>query len=221
VCAGAIVLALAVFLIVNIVADLRISAAIERLDETFVPRYEKLSAFSAGADAAGAAAAQDDGVGEGAADAADADSADALIKDLVDFAASCSGYPSARAWAMAGNLYFEKSAWKEAEEAYLQSGKKGANTYLAPVSYYNAAVCAEESGDLEGAIERYARALSHPDFPQAAHAQFSIGRLYESLEKTDLAQQAYQNIVDKRSDYTDWTELATDRLIVIEAAGGN
>ncbi|MDR3324565.1 MAG: tetratricopeptide repeat protein [Spirochaetaceae bacterium] len=222
VCAGAIVLALAVFLIVSIVADLRISAAIERLDETFVPRYEKLSAVSAGTAAAGGgaedAASDGDAIAE-AGDAGGADSADALVKDLVEFAASCSGYPSARAWSMAGALYFERSAWKEAEEAYLQSAQKGGKTYLAPVSSYNAAVCAEEGGDLEGAIEHYERVLSHQDFPQAAHAQFSIGRLYEALEKTDLAKQAYQNIVDKRSDYTGWTELATDRLIVIEAAG--
>jgi hypothetical protein len=125
VCAGAIVLALAVFLGVNIVVDMRISAAIEQLDETFVPRYEKLLALSVGKNAAANAA---DGAGERAgagADAAEnaagveknAGEADALIKDLSDFAVSCSGYPSARAWAMAGALYFEKSAWKEAEDA--------------------------------------------------------------------------------------------------------
>ncbi|MDR3301237.1 MAG: soluble NSF attachment family protein [Spirochaetaceae bacterium] len=223
-CSGIIVLAVVIFLIANVVIDVRNTTAIGILDETFIPRYEKLLNASGGGE--GERAPEREGEGgeeEERQEAANTneigDTAEALIKDLTEFAASCSGYPSAKAWTMIGSLYFEKAAWKEAEEAFLQGAKQGAKTYLASGSYYNAAVAAEENEDIERALGLYTQALSYQDFPEAAHTQFAIGRLYELQEKPDLAKKAYQTLVDTYTDYTDWTQLATDRLIALDTGG--
>jgi lipopolysaccharide biosynthesis regulator YciM len=117
---------------------------------------------------------------------------------------------------MAANIYHERKDWEKAREAWEASAAKGAATHLAPVSLFNAAVAAEEAGDQDAALEHYRRALAFADFPEAARAQFSAGRLEEKNGNTEAAIAAYSAVIDNWPQYTDWTNLAHSRILALE-----
>jgi tetratricopeptide (TPR) repeat protein len=151
---------------------------------------------------------------------------DILLADLKAFGQSASAYPAARAWLMAGDLHHGRQEWREAREAWLAAAAKGAKTHLAPVSFFNAAAACEEEGDIEAALANYAEALKFADFPAAARAQFSIGRLNEAAGNTEAAEAAYRTVIEKWEFDKDWTNLARSRLISLElrepgTAGGD
>jgi tetratricopeptide (TPR) repeat protein len=191
---GVVVVLCAGFIVTALVLESRNKTAIAVLDETLMPQYKKLT-------------------GEGGLSEEESGK---FIDDVKIFAGKYSGYPAAKAFSLAADIYYTKSDWKNAEETYLQSALKAGKNYLAPVSYFNAAAAAEEGGNIDTAVEYYTKAFSYPDFSQAPHAQFSVGRLYESQGKIDLAKAAYQNIIDKWSKDTNWTNRAHSRLIVLE-----
>jgi tetratricopeptide (TPR) repeat protein len=186
VCAG--------FIATMLILETRNKTAIATLDETFIPRYKTLTGGG--------------GLSE--------EERDTFLGELKEFSKKYSGYPAAKALALAGDIYYQKADWEEAREAYRQSALKAGKAYLAPVSWFNAAAAAEEGGNTDAAIEYYTEAFSRPDFPQASHAQFSVGRLYEAREEIDLAKAAYRNVIDKWPKDTGWTSLAHSRLIALE-----
>jgi tetratricopeptide (TPR) repeat protein len=144
--------------------------------------------------------------------------AESLLDDLTALGKSASGYPAARAWFMAANIYQERQDWENAREAWEASAAKGAATHLAPVSLFNAAVAAEEAGDPDSALEHYRRALAFADFPEAARAQFAAGRIEEQKGNTEAAIAAYSAVIDRWPHDTDWTNLAHSRILVLELA---
>jgi tetratricopeptide (TPR) repeat protein len=144
------------------------------------------------------------------------DGVDALLDDLAALGKSASGYPAARAWFMAANIYHERKDWEKAREAWGAAATKGAATHLAPVSLFNAAVAAEEAGDPDAALEHYKRALTFADFPDAARAQFAVGRLEEKKGNAEAAVIAYNAVIDKWPQHTDWTNLAHSRILALE-----
>jgi tetratricopeptide (TPR) repeat protein len=144
--------------------------------------------------------------------------AESLLDDLAALGKSASGYPAARAWFMAANIYHERRDWDKAREAWEASAAKGAATHLAPVSLFNAAVAAEEAGDPDAALEHYRRSLAFADFPEAARAQFAAGRIEEKKGNTEAAVAAYNAVIDKWPQDTDWTNLAHSRILALELA---
>jgi tetratricopeptide (TPR) repeat protein len=176
--------------------------AIQEL-EALITRYDELTPFFAAGEG-------DEKRGE----------ADALLVDIRAFAEKNTGYSAARAWSMAAGIYADRKSWQEAESTYLNSAVKGKNTYLAPVSYYNAAVCAEELANTEAARGHLAKSLGYTDFPLAARAQFSIARLLEQEGDAAAAQDAYRLVTEKYTKETDWINLAHSRLITLENTGG-
>jgi len=143
---------------------------------------------------------------------------DNLIADLKTFAEKTNGFAGSKAWAMIGRIYSVRKNWDLALSAWLSAAKKGNNTYLAPIALYNAATVAEEQGNLEQAIDLLNQCINHKfEFPAAPHAQFSIGRLYETLGDTSSAVSAYRNVIIKWSEMPVWQNLARSRLAVIEA----
>lgn len=162
--------------------------------ETFIESYDKLQ--------------------DKFADAEDPETT-ALLDDLTNFGGKNFGYPAARAFLMAGNIYKEKKEWASAEEAWLESAKKGAKTHLAPLAFFNAAVAAEEQGNIEKAIEYYTKCIAFSDFPSAGHAQFAIGSLKETLNDTEAALEAYRSVLEKWPKDTTWTNLAQSRIIAL------
>jgi TolA-binding protein len=110
--------------------------------------------------------------------------------------------------------------WKEAAGHYLELADSYESSYLAPVALMSAGVCKEEMGRLEEAISHYRRV--HEQYahsaPEAPHALFSIGRLYERQENTEEAKKAYNRLIDNFSA-SNWTKLARDRIIYLDSQG--
>jgi tetratricopeptide (TPR) repeat protein len=140
-----------------------------------------------------------------------------LISDLTSFAKKTSGYAGGKAWSLIGSIHSEKKEWAEAEEAFVAAANVAPKIYLAPVAWYNAGVTAEEQGKTEEAIGYYTKSIAAPaGFSSAPHAQFSIGRLRESLGETAAAVDAYRAVISDWSYDQVWVNLAYNRIIVLE-----
>jgi predicted negative regulator of RcsB-dependent stress response len=151
---------------------------------------------------------------------AKAEEVQTLLDELNTFAEKHSGYAGTRAYSLAASIYAEKKEWGEAEKAWTKSAKSAGKSYLAPVSLFNAAVAAEEQGNLAQAISLYTESIAHEsDFPGAARAQFAVGRLYESQGDNQAALEAYRVIPTKWVSETTWVNLAQSRIIVLSDIG--
>jgi tetratricopeptide (TPR) repeat protein len=192
---------------VLIVRDVTQKNAIAKLD-ILIERYDELKGSFAANDVVDVEF--DDGV------AADETAVDDLLTGLRELGEKAYGYPAARAWLMAANIYHERNYFKEARGAWLAGAAKGGSTHLAPVCLYNAAVAGEAAGDVDSALVNYQKALSFVDFPAAAHAQFSVGRLEEERGDNNAAIAAYRALIEKWPADTDWTNLARSRLLFLE-----
>ena len=139
-----------------------------------------------------------------------------LLVNVEGFAARNSGFAAARAYSLAANINWDLNNRDEAERAWLDAAKAAGKNYLAPVSLYNAAVAAEERGDIETAIAHYKGALEHGIvFPSAVRAQFSIGRLEESRNMKDAALEAYRNVLSNWPNDPLWPNLAQSRILAL------
>jgi hypothetical protein len=139
----------------------------------------------------------------------------ALLDDLVKFAEGGKGYAKGRAWSLAAAIHADRKEWAEAGELWLGAAEAAAKTYLEPISLFQAAVAAEWREDTAAAIDLYTRCASSKDFPAAARARFSIGRLEESRNNTDAALEAYRG-VSAYTGETVWINLAQSRIIHLE-----
>jgi predicted negative regulator of RcsB-dependent stress response len=145
-----------------------------------------------------------------------AEEATTLLDELIAFAEKTSGYAGARAYSLAASVYAEQKNWAQAESAWRNSAKKAGNSYLAPVSLFNAATAAEEQGNLDQAVDLYAESAAHVSgFPAAARAQFEIGRLRESQGDSQAALEAYRLISEKWANESTWINLAQSRIILL------
>jgi len=139
-----------------------------------------------------------------------------LLVNIEGFAARNSGFAAARAYNLAANIHWDQGNRDEAERAWLDAAKAAGKNYLAPVSFYNAAVAAEERGDIETAIAHYSSALEHGNvFPSAVRAQFSIGRLEESRNRKDAAIEAYRDVLNNWPNDPLWPSLAQSRILAL------
>ena len=119
-----------------------------------------------------------------------------------------------RAYMMIAETYFKNADWQNSLDAWVKAGDI-AKSYLAGISYYNAAVCYEQLADVVNAEKYYLLALNNEAFELKPHAMFSLARLYETQGKTDQAIIEYKNILNSYSD-SEWADLANSRLILID-----
>ncbi|MDR1278923.1 MAG: tetratricopeptide repeat protein [Treponema sp.] len=193
---GVIFLLLAGFIVTLGVMDIVRNRAIGRVEE-FNRRYEVLR-FD---------------INEASKETETAD----LLAELKKFAEKTSGYAGGRAWSIIGSIHSDKKEWQEAQEAYTSAAKAAAKTYLAPVSYFNAAAAAEEQGNNGEAVNLYTQSVARSVvFPAAARAQFSIGRLQETLGNKAAALEAYRGVISGWPSDAVWTNLAHSRIILLE-----
>jgi len=140
-----------------------------------------------------------------------------LLTDLKTFAQKNKGFAGSKAWSIIGLIYSGRKDWSNAQEAWLSSAKIGNNTYLAPIALFNAAAASEEQGNLEQAIDLLKQSVAHKfEFPAAPRAQFSIGRLYETLGDPTSAIEAYREVLIKWPEMPVWHNLARSRLAFLE-----
>jgi tetratricopeptide (TPR) repeat protein len=84
------------------------------------------------------------------------------------------------------------------------------------VSFFNAAVAAEEQDNAEAAIGYYTKVLEYKDvFPEAARAQFTVGRLEESRNNREAALSAYRNVLSIWPGDPVWPNLAQSRVLAL------
>ena len=142
---------------------------------------------------------------------------EALLGELKVFAEKNGGIAGSKAWSMVAQIHCERKEWQQAEETWLKAARAGAKTYLGPISLFNAAAAAEEQGKLGRAIELLQECVDHKfEFPAAARAQFSIGRLYEELNNYPAAIEAYRAVITNWQSVSTWHQLARSRIIAIE-----
>jgi tetratricopeptide (TPR) repeat protein len=140
----------------------------------------------------------------------------ALLDDLDALAVKSGGFAGARSYSLIANIHADRKNWAEAEKAWVLAARKGAKGYLAPVSWFNAAVAAEESGNVESAIAHYNEAIAFADsFPGASKAQFAVGRLEEGRGNREAALEAYRVLVERWPFDTIWANLANSRIIAL------
>jgi len=140
-----------------------------------------------------------------------------LLADLEPFAQRTSGFAGGKAWSIVGGIYSAREEWAEAEAAWVKAAEKTAKNYLAPLALFNAGVAAEQQGKYEQAIDYYAQSISAPaGFSSAPRAQFSIGRLRETLNDKDAAIAAYRAVISLWPNEGVWANLARSRIIALE-----
>lgn len=144
------------------------------------------------------------------------DAEDAILAELLTIADNNKRLSSgARANLVAAELYFGRNDWTKARERYLAAADARESIYIAPLAYYNAAVCSEELADSEQAIALYNRALDHDSFTMKSRALFNIGRIEEQRGNRDLAIASYEKLAELYPDDS-WTLLAKSRIIALK-----
>ena len=139
-----------------------------------------------------------------------------LLDELREFQRSAFGFASARAHVLSGDIHWEVGNLSLAENSWLDAARTARNSYLEPISFFNAAIAAEEQGNIDTAIAHFERALAGgDDFLYAARAQFAIGRLEESRNNVAAAIQAYETLLMRWFNDPVWANLAQSRIIAL------
>jgi len=150
------------------------------------------------------------------------DDVNSLLDELTDFANKHSGYPGGRAWLLAGGIHAAKKDWALAETAYVSAARAAGKSYLTPVAWFNAAAAAEEQGKTAEAIGYYSSSLTTAAvFSAAPRAQFSVGRLHETLNEDEKAIEAYRAVISGWPYDSVWAKLARSRIIALEIKTNN
>ncbi|HUI69248.1 MAG TPA: tetratricopeptide repeat protein [Spirochaetia bacterium] len=128
-------------------------------------------------------------------------------------------YGGERGLFIRADVYYQKKAWDDAEKDYAELAAHFPNSYLAPVSLFNAGVCLEEKGDVDGALKLYTKiSQAYQDSPVAPRAMFDAARLDEQKGQFDDAHKMYDQI-DGLYPSSTWDKLAKNRLIELRVLG--
>jgi tetratricopeptide (TPR) repeat protein len=129
-------------------------------------------------------------------------------------------YAAQKALAYGAKVAEAKKDWAGAEKNWLDLIAASRDSYLAPVALQGAAAAAEEQGASDRALADYKKLVDK--YASASigipHAYFSIGRLSEGTKDYAGALVAYQKVVSTWPE-SDWTKLATDRIISLKSSG--
>lgn len=144
---------------------------------------------------------------------------DSIKEKITEFTSKTkTGAPAARAFMILASIEFENKNYTGSKDAWISAQEANKKAYTAPISLYNAAVCCEEIGEIDKALEYYGLAVEADNFSLKPHALFNMGRLYSESGKYEDAQKMFQSIIDKfPSD--NWADLAKSNLISLSAEG--
>ncbi len=128
------------------------------------------------------------------------------------------GIVGARANMLCADITYLQNKYEDSANYWKAAADKAKKTYIAPLSYFNAAACYEELGNLAEAEANYKIALDNKDFVMRSHAMFSYGRVLEAQSKYADALAAYK---DLNSNFPDdsWANLAKSRIIALQNEG--
>lgn len=126
-------------------------------------------------------------------------------------------YPHMKATYLLGLLTAGEGEYTEAASLFGEVASDYADTHLGAPAVMSQAAALEMDGQLDQAIERYQFLIDNFSdvSPDVSHAYFSIARLYEMTDRTDLAVTVYQQL-EAEFPESEWTKLAKTRLIQIQ-----
>ncbi len=126
-------------------------------------------------------------------------------------------YPVLKANYLTGLYYAENENWTEAQSAFEAVASNAGTTYLASLSYMNAAACAENSGNQTTALEYYNRVWDEfgAEAPEAPKALFNVARIYEEQGDTELAKATFQQLIDQFATTSEYAKMASARLVTL------
>ena len=142
------------------------------------------------------------------------------IKSLEGFGEKKGGIVGARANMFCADVAFRDEKYEDSANYWKEAAAKAKKTYIAPLAYFNAAVCYENLGNKDLAAENYKLAADDEEFVMRAHAIFSYGRVLESKGDYAGAIAAYNDVNDKFAS-SSWANLAKTRLISLKNEGKN
>jgi len=141
---------------------------------------------------------------------------DEILAEMRDVAArNPRSFAAARALMTVADILHSRKDWKAAEEAYRAASAAAPKAYTAALCEFNAAVCADEQGNADAAVELFAKAADRADFPLRPMALFNLGRVEEQRSNKEAAIAAYQRLADTFPD-DEWTKLAKSRLVSLK-----
>lgn len=136
------------------------------------------------------------------------------LKDLL----GKKGVVGVRANMLAADICFAKKDFVNSMDYWVAAAKADEKSYTAPICYYNAGVCYEETGDNKTAASYYQMAADNSKFLLTPRALMGIARVKEADGDFAGAAEMYNKLVDSYSS-NDWTDLAQSRLIRLSLEG--
>ncbi|MDC7246305.1 MAG: tetratricopeptide repeat protein [Sphaerochaetaceae bacterium] len=146
-----------------------------------------------------------------------ADALAVLKEDLTDLAGRTgSSYATVKANYLLGLIETRLESYETALDYFLTAAEKGKDSYLSPLSLFNAAVTSEKLGDTLKALEYYQRVYddTQGQAAESARALFNVGRLYEESGDIELAEAVLQQLADEYPN-SEYAKLAQSRLVIL------
>lgn len=128
------------------------------------------------------------------------------------------GIAGARANMLCGEITYQQKKFAESAEYWKATAAKAKKTYLAPLAYFNAAACLEETGNTDEAMENYKLAADNTSFVMRTHAMFNYARMLETKGDYATASAAYNELIDNFPNDS-WANLAKSRIIALKKDG--
>ena len=119
---------------------------------------------------------------------------------------------------LCAELTFRQEKYEDSANYWKEVAAKAKKSYLAPLANFNLAVCYENLGNADAALENYKLAADNEEFVMRAHAIFSYGRILEVKGDYTAAAAAYNDLNDKFAG-DNWAKLAKSRLISLKNEG--
>ncbi|HPX47168.1 MAG TPA: tetratricopeptide repeat protein [Treponemataceae bacterium] len=140
---------------------------------------------------------------------------DEVLASVQKYTGTANGnFVKTRAYMLIAEVYFSRKDWNAAQAAYIQAYESSPKAYTAGLNAFNAAVCADEAGNQDTAIELFNKALASEGFSQASRTMFNIARIEEQRGNTEAAIKMYENLFASYSD-DEWSILAKSRHIAL------
>ena len=119
-----------------------------------------------------------------------------------------------RALFVRGSMNWELEQWEAASADFERAAERFPDSYLTPISLFNAAAAAEEDGQVDRARQLFTQLVDSFDTPETPRALFALGRIAEQQGDTDGATDYYNRLVQNHAGST-WTNLARTRIIAL------
>ncbi|MFA6707845.1 MAG: tetratricopeptide repeat protein [Sphaerochaetaceae bacterium] len=140
-----------------------------------------------------------------------------LTTGLEELSKKGNKYPAVKSLYLLGLMKVAQESYQEALDYFIASAENAKDTYLAPLSLMNAAVCYEQLSDAQKALETYQSVYDRfgSDTPEAPKALFNVARLHEKANTLDLAKAVFQQLADEFPS-SEYAKLARSRLVTMQ-----